>query len=299
VKRLAARIGLAALSVLLVLGTAEAALRILGVGEVMTYQPDPRFGYELRPSQHVSTYGHVIAINSLGLRGPELSEPKPPGTLRVLFVGDSVTYGGGRVAEAELFCRRVESMATAEGLRLEVVNVSAPGWSPQNWSAWLEAHGMLDADAVLAVIPAIDLRRPFATVDQVGVVDHAPPLRLGTLWLKVRQLRLPRIPFTDESLEKNLAAVRELRDRFPNIPFFAAFVESRPSADAGSQPSAWGPYEALFPDAIDLRKALAPADFIDDVHLSVSGHATVAQGIWVGLAPRLRELLAAGAARPL
>ena len=47
--RLAARLGLAAASLFLVLGSAEAALRIFGFGEVMTYQADPRFGYLMRP----------------------------------------------------------------------------------------------------------------------------------------------------------------------------------------------------------------------------------------------------------
>jgi hypothetical protein len=67
---LLARLSLAVVAVVLVLCLAELGMRILGVGGVMTYAPDPRFGYLMRPSQVVSTYGDPIEINALGLRGP-------------------------------------------------------------------------------------------------------------------------------------------------------------------------------------------------------------------------------------
>jgi lysophospholipase L1-like esterase len=297
VRWLAARLALATASVALVLGTAELLMRALDVGQIMTYQADPRFGYLMRASQRISTYGEVISINSLGLRGPELRDPKPPDVLRVLFMGDSITYGGGRIRESELFCRRFEALAAANGLRIEAVNGSAPGWSPQNWAAWLEVYGTLDADLVLLVLPAIDLRRPFTTMEKVGVVDHQPTLRLGTLWLKLEMQRIPGLPLTNESLDANIAALRSVLARFPKTPFLAVFIESRPGDD-GPRPSYWGPYEQLFPEAVDLRTSLGLPDFFDDVHLTAVGHASVARLMWAQLEPRLRELLAARAARP-
>ena len=297
--RLLARLALAAASVLLVLGSAELGMRLFNVGQVMTYQSDPRYGYIMRASQRISTYGEEIQINSLGLRGPELMDPKPPDVLRLVFTGDSITYGGGRIPERKLFCRLIEDYAAADGLRVEAVNLSAPGWSPRNWAAWLDAHGTLDADLILPVIPAIDLQRPFTTMDKVGIIDHQPLLRLGTLWLKVKMRRIPGLPLTDESLQANIQALRALRDRFSGTPFVAVFIESRPGDDV--RPSYWGPYEELYPDAIDLRRSLSAAEFFDDVHFGVPGHAAIAEQIWAQLRPRLRALLAAraGAARPL
>jgi len=89
------------------------------LAQVMTYERDPRYGYLMRPRQMVSTYGDPIEINALGLRGPPLLEPKPEGVVRVLFLGDSITYGGGRIHEGELFCRRIENAARDDGFRLE------------------------------------------------------------------------------------------------------------------------------------------------------------------------------------
>ena len=288
-RRWGARLALAAALFALAVAGAEGALRVLGLGQVMVYQADPRFGYGIRPNQHISTYGETIAINSLGLRGPELREPKPPGTLRVTFTGNSITYGGGHLAEPELFVRRIEQLATSDGLPIEVVNVSVPGWGPQNWTSWLEANGTLDSDLIVPVISALDLRLPFTTMEQVGVVDRAPALRLGSLWVRWRARQLPNLPLSEQSGQANLAALRELERRFPNVPFQPVFLEARPGGDA--RPSYWGPYEALFPDAIDLRQTLGPEWFIDDVHFGAPGHAEIARQVWAGLRPRLRELL--------
>jgi lysophospholipase L1-like esterase len=290
------RLALALAAVCLVLGAAEVTLRLLGVGQVMTYQADPRYGYLMRPSQRVSTWGEVIEINSLGLRGPELQDPKPPGALRLLFAGDSVTYGGGYIPEPQLFVRVVESLAAQDGLRVESVNVSAPGWSPGNWAAWLRAHGTLDADLIVPVLPAIDLRRHFSTAEQVGLVEQAPLLRLTTLWLKIRSRSIPGLSQTEENLQANLASLLELEEHFSDTPFQAVFIETR-SGDTTVQSSDWAPYEALFPGAIDLRHVLTAPDYNDAVHLSAVGHAHVGAKVYAQLVSRLRKLRSARTTR--
>ena len=43
-----------------------------------------------------------VRINSLGFRGPEVASPKPKSTYRILFLGDSITFGG-RAHEEDIF----------------------------------------------------------------------------------------------------------------------------------------------------------------------------------------------------
>ena len=50
------------------------------------------------PGQHLTETPHPklihhVSINSLGYRGAEISRKKKPGTLRILCLGDSGTYG--------------------------------------------------------------------------------------------------------------------------------------------------------------------------------------------------------------
>jgi lysophospholipase L1-like esterase len=251
----------------------------------MTYRFDPRYGFAMRPSQRISTWGNPVEINSLGLRGPELLDPKPKDVLRVLFLGDSITYGGGKIPEKDLFVRRIETLAAQHSLRVEAVNVAVSGWSPANWSAWLEAHGLLDADALVAVIPEIDLARPFARPEQHHMVEEPPPLRLSIFYLKWVAARLPGVPLTDEALAENVRAVTRLVSGLGPTPLLAVFVPSRPGGDP--HPERWAPYESLFPDALDLRGVLGAEDFFDDVHLSGPGHQAVAEHVY----PRLESLL--------
>jgi lysophospholipase L1-like esterase len=65
---------------------------------VLTVRANPVRGWEMVPGLHY-TYEHPVVVNALGLRGPEL-EPKAEGELRVLVLGDSLTYGQG-VADDE------------------------------------------------------------------------------------------------------------------------------------------------------------------------------------------------------
>src|SRR5215470_10471180 len=47
------------------------------------------------PGGHATFTGVSVAINSLGLRGAEVSIPKPAGTIRIVSVGDSIAFGYG------------------------------------------------------------------------------------------------------------------------------------------------------------------------------------------------------------
>jgi lysophospholipase L1-like esterase len=70
-----------------------------------------------------SEFDERIDINSHGLRGPEFAEQKPPGTLRILALGDSFVEGA-QVALEETFVSRI-TRALAPRLaprRVEVIN---------------------------------------------------------------------------------------------------------------------------------------------------------------------------------
>lgn len=60
-------------------------------------------------------------FNALGLRGPEVTRSRPEGTLRVLAVGDSVTFGY-HVADHETWPAHLAARLAGRGLRAEVIN---------------------------------------------------------------------------------------------------------------------------------------------------------------------------------
>ena len=82
------------LSTLLALLAAEGALRILGVSYPNFYGPDPRRGWALIPGARGwwTKEGRAwVQVNRDGLRDEEHPRPKPPGEVRIAFLGDSCT----------------------------------------------------------------------------------------------------------------------------------------------------------------------------------------------------------------
>lgn len=152
---------LASLALTLVVG--EAGARLLG------YRPEQIAPaafrmyadgqlYFLMPGRHLSKERRKpFRINSTGLRGRKLVA-KPPGTLRILLLGDSVAFGYD-LDEANVFAQLVEQELRGRQLAVEVVNGSVPGWSRRQQRLFLEKFGPeIQPDLVIYTVVLNDLR---------------------------------------------------------------------------------------------------------------------------------------------
>lgn len=82
----------------------------------------------------------TYATNSHHLRGPEIDLASiPDETERILFLGDSYTFGWG-VSESEVYVRRVEGMLRDAGRDVLVLNAGVPGFNTAQEFAWLVEH---------------------------------------------------------------------------------------------------------------------------------------------------------------
>ncbi len=91
---------------------------------------DPHLGYVFVPGAVGPGGPGANSINSLGFRGPEISLEKPPGTYRILCVGDSIT-NGVNVHNDTTYPGILQRLFDAEpvpGLRVEVVNAGVAGY---------------------------------------------------------------------------------------------------------------------------------------------------------------------------
>ena len=61
-------------------------------GSFYEFVIDPVSGLRIPKPGRTSGRDHLIEVNSLGFRGPELACPKPPGRVRVGFLGGSTTF---------------------------------------------------------------------------------------------------------------------------------------------------------------------------------------------------------------
>lgn len=88
--------------------------------ELKAEKKDSEVGYLHKPSSKAHLMGVDVEINSKGLRNKEFSEQPDPNKHRILFLGDSLTFGWG-VKEEETFARRLENSLSVEK-PVEVIN---------------------------------------------------------------------------------------------------------------------------------------------------------------------------------
>lgn len=85
--------------------------------------------YELKPNRRWIHYGVPVETNSRGFRGREYSQEKPPGTIRIIGVGDSVMFGWRVRANASYMSLLEGRLTGSGGPTVEVLNFGVPGYN--------------------------------------------------------------------------------------------------------------------------------------------------------------------------
>jgi len=137
---------------------------------------DPPIGYTLRPQHRVSAWDDDFTANELGYRsGPPT---KAPEVFRVVFLGDSWTFGMG-VRREESFPHQLATLANARrrnGREIEAWSLALPGYNTFNELAALDFFfERLQPDAVVVCPTMNDVDSsghvlPNGSLTRIGVV---------------------------------------------------------------------------------------------------------------------------------
>jgi lysophospholipase L1-like esterase len=183
-RRLAVWVSLSTLSLFVLV---ELGLRFtLGLGTPPLLQADSTIGYLHQANQDIMRFGNRVRINGFHQRSDPLSTQPDSSVLRVLFLGDSVTWGGVLIDQAntypEVFKVRAES---ACAMPVEALNASAGSWGIGNLKAYLDRFGTFDSDIVVLQIGSHDLLQE--TSDSSPVENH-PSFPTENPWLATQEL---------------------------------------------------------------------------------------------------------------
>ncbi|NWF73553.1 MAG: hypothetical protein HXY51_11010 [Nitrospirae bacterium] len=92
------------------------------------YNHDPLLGHVLAPGQHAFTHSFPVSTNSHGFRDREYPLVPTSGTVRILCLGDSLTFGDG-VAIEDTYPKRLEALLQESGgHKFEVINTGVPSY---------------------------------------------------------------------------------------------------------------------------------------------------------------------------
>src|SRR5215208_4627444 len=137
VKRMAGILAGTVVAITAALLFGEVVLRIADLGhpyysapEAYVPKPAPNWLFALKPGFQGRSEGTWVSVNSQGLRDGEYGAQPAPGTLRVLTLGDSVTFGPGVAAEetfSKVLERRLREADTSR--TYEVLNGGVVGYN--------------------------------------------------------------------------------------------------------------------------------------------------------------------------
>lgn len=108
-----------------------------------TLLPADGVGYRQAPNLRGTFWGAPVSINSLGLRGPEISFERPPNEFRILVMGDSWPFGIG-VSYEQTFCHLLQTMIARDarpGTLVRTIDMGVPSYNTEAELAQFQSLG--------------------------------------------------------------------------------------------------------------------------------------------------------------
>ena len=297
----------AVVAVTVALGAIEVGLRCFGVGRPVLYDSNALYGYRPLPNQRLSPlFGPALRFNNLGLRCDEDWDAQTAG--HVLFLGDSVTYGGN-VSNDELFSTlAVKDLPGERGC-----NAGVNAWGVENIHGLLVDRGFLPAHVYVTVLIEDDFYRGMTRLHGQLLWCLRPASALShVLWnfLHLEDERRRYVNWawygTEDVVDRVLdKAVRQLVEidaaleakGFRHL-LYVSPIRDQVLSDAprdrrvAEKLARYGVRAVYLADAVHARgvsRSDQAALFYDNVHLSPQGHA-----LWASIINEdLRRLLAA------
>ncbi len=278
----------------------------------------PRVGWGFKPGTRLWQGNVLVSINSLGLRGPEIPRPKPPGEIRIMAMGDSTVFGYG-VDYPDTFPSQIAAaLSAATGTQVRSIDAALPGFdSRQSLVVLRELVNRVEPDWLLVACIWSDLYNSEEPVTDQGI------LPLASYRLLVRVLGPWLAPRSIHWLEPELELGTPAPDRSPRVQLAAYMANLREMASVARSAGAGTIYVSL-PAPIDLDPAGVPtyiaeyrqamamvarqleapmvdgpayfrthrataAMFYDQVHPSPAGHHLMAQAVVQVMLPLLQR----------
>jgi lysophospholipase L1-like esterase len=306
------------------LAVLEGGARLLGLGQPVLYYNDAWGGMRPLPSQRVSRLnGATITIDANGYRTPVAEKP---GAWRVLYLGDSVTWGGSSIDDAQLFTEVAADVLRGQGRAVYAMNAGVNATALINHAEIFQDYRD-KLDILVWLFPWGDTERTYATAGFLWPARHKPRFALveaidlvilkcwldRPLFRKVPAAKevfvTPDAPAGHQRLfetvlaerkERNLDAVRSVvaDARGRGVPIVLGVTPYRKSAELEALPAEATSFleemTAAGATVFDVSAALEAAGglencYLDRAHFAAEGHRRVGQALGETLHAVLQE----------
>lgn len=269
----------------------EISLRIAGFGQMPLYTVNDEWEYMTSPNQSFYRRGNRFYINAYGMRCDEVDTTKR----HILGLGDSVIFGGGQTDQDSL----ATSLITKE-TGIQMLNISAGSWGPDNCAAFLRHYGLFNAEAMILIVSSHDAHDNIKHEPVVGFHPGYPSKQFCCATVEVFCRFIHPFIYSKKDPDQKVLSESGIRkDGKPFNPGFDQLKQMSDSAhipmlvylhaeqtelsagkynDQGDEIIAWCAANNV-PIIKDLDHGLTASDFRDNIHLSAHGQRNMANHI--------------------
>lgn len=202
-----------------------------GFCDALLYQSSDNYEYIAQPNQDRHRFGAHIHYNSYSQRNEEPDSAR----VKILGLGDSVIFGGTWMDQ--------DSLATtlfSNETGMQMLNISAGSWGPDNCAAYLKEKGTFGAKAMILVCSSHDAYDVMSFTPVVGGYPTYPErqYRLAIVELMDRYL-MPRVRSfflkQKQRLDPDAAVVNKMSQKFvakKSLLFNPGFDQLKNMADS-------------------------------------------------------------------
>jgi len=134
-------------------------MKITGLGKPIIYKYSPIYGYEHNPNQIINRKNNIIKINESGMRS-NYNWKDNIADYKILFIGDSVTYGGSIISNSDSFsektCKKLETLNKKKYI---CGNLAVNGYGIESINRRIKYKKFNDEDIIVIVLIANDIQR--------------------------------------------------------------------------------------------------------------------------------------------
>jgi hypothetical protein len=137
---------------------------------------NPDLSFVHVPNSHTFLMGVDVKINSQGLRDNEYSLAKPPGTYRIMMLGDSTTFGWGVPLEdtaAKILERKLNNGRTAGDNEFEVINAGVGNYDTVQEVTYYETRGRVFRPNLVVLVFFINDPEPVPLEKRGILIDQS------------------------------------------------------------------------------------------------------------------------------
>lgn len=281
----------------------EIGLRLYGLGNWITYEENLFYEYRLTPNQNITRFYNIITTNSYGMRAS--NEPKST-SKKILKFGDSVLNGGSKIDDNEAVNILLQESLNKDSTFVELFNISAGSWGPDNAFAFLQHAIDFKFDAIVLVFSGHDYRDNMHHNSVVGIhpswPNNQPVFAIEDVWIKVLRGKVFKLIGWDSGSANHLKGHDNtmMNPGWKNffeytennsIPFLVYLhpekkeLMSQEWSEESLKLISWlKSHKIKYVDGID--KGYLENSYVDNIHLNANGH----KALYNNLLPEMDQL---------